>query len=562
MDKEEVQASEVLHEVAEWLELVDRDTDIGFRRWQAKRFPACAIQASVLLDAFQGFTPVDSNDAQRSDATIYFIALCLLASCYTVLPASSGWSLPLLRQRQGRTVVSALGLHWRYRYSPAAGHHARECTETAQWQGLYSGPSIEDQVLETVMKQRRSDAAVGTSPLSKRIEHESNETGRIAEANTPVPTSGQERKTCHKLSSRASDWSDWGDGPAPPDADDEDTLSVSSSITSSQRSFLSKLKCGPLKLHKQAKDLKDPKDSKGFIGRLTSHNKTVPGSIHFYNSVQRIPSSSRGRQTQSSPTHAHHRIQSVPRRKPYTGSPGRGHLRRVSSTPSFPQTSPIARSFIRRLSIPISETQPEEHDSPPSDHTSQQPSFTLRTAASSIRADISTPRSPISPMTKTQRDPPARGQYAHKPRYPDDYFGWMPMVSARDFGWEKQREPGTDDDPETAEAEACAYLACPWPKSRWAREEMEDSDEGSSDDDGWGLSCGKRHKVLLGGEERSSKGDRDWDTLRGASVSPEMKKSAVGDLGGVMGPKGHSNGVKEGNNGGRGAGERVSGIGG
>lgn len=64
------------------------------------------------------------------DSWIYIIALFLLASCFTILPRSSAHNMHSLPQWNGRSVVTALRLHWLYRYAPAAGHHARVASET------------------------------------------------------------------------------------------------------------------------------------------------------------------------------------------------------------------------------------------------------------------------------------------------------------------------------------------------------------------------------------------------------------------------------------------------
>jgi hypothetical protein len=97
---------------------------------------------------------VDLDSEVFSDL-VHLIVLHLLASCYTALPTSSADNLPIYEQRTTPALITSLRLHSRYRYSPAAGHHARESSETASWPGLYAKPSIEDQLAEAVSHRRR-----------------------------------------------------------------------------------------------------------------------------------------------------------------------------------------------------------------------------------------------------------------------------------------------------------------------------------------------------------------------------------------------------------------------
>ena len=96
-----------------------------------------------------------SNSAEAFDLLLHGIALQLLASCYTLLPASSASQLPLFRQKTEAKPVTALRLHSQHRFEPAAGHHARASSEAASWLGLHTAPTPEDLLAEAVSLQRR-----------------------------------------------------------------------------------------------------------------------------------------------------------------------------------------------------------------------------------------------------------------------------------------------------------------------------------------------------------------------------------------------------------------------
>ncbi|KAF2445882.1 hypothetical protein P171DRAFT_484536 [Karstenula rhodostoma CBS 690.94] len=97
----------------------------------------------------------DLPETEAFGTVVEFIAIQLLASCYTVLPASSADNLPIGQQRMGSRVITALRLHTLHRLAPAAGHHARVNTETSPWPGLYSWLSREDVLAESVSRRRR-----------------------------------------------------------------------------------------------------------------------------------------------------------------------------------------------------------------------------------------------------------------------------------------------------------------------------------------------------------------------------------------------------------------------
>ncbi|KAF2729014.1 hypothetical protein EJ04DRAFT_556388 [Polyplosphaeria fusca] len=94
--------------------------------------------------------------SQVPEYVLQFVALQLLASCFTLSAASTADSLPLSQQRKGAEIMTSLRMHSQYRFSPAAGHHARPPSETSSWPGLYTGPSIEDTLADVASQARRS----------------------------------------------------------------------------------------------------------------------------------------------------------------------------------------------------------------------------------------------------------------------------------------------------------------------------------------------------------------------------------------------------------------------
>jgi hypothetical protein len=115
--------------------------------------PPTASQILQKITASQGLTSTPSISGDAFECLIRAIVLQLLASCYTILPASSACS-PLSRQRTRARPTTALRLHSQYRFEPAAGHHARVPSETASWPGLYAGAELEDAFAEVVSTQR------------------------------------------------------------------------------------------------------------------------------------------------------------------------------------------------------------------------------------------------------------------------------------------------------------------------------------------------------------------------------------------------------------------------
>ncbi|KAF2625724.1 hypothetical protein BU25DRAFT_371570 [Macroventuria anomochaeta] len=145
-----------MKEVAAWLELREHDEFwVSKSRHAGQIFLPTTSQLLARLKDSESSLPYTGNGAEAFDALVQAIALQLLASCYTFLPASSANHLPLFQQRTGKRLVTALRAHASFRLSPAAGHHARASSETHAWPGLYTGPEPEDTLAETVSQRRR-----------------------------------------------------------------------------------------------------------------------------------------------------------------------------------------------------------------------------------------------------------------------------------------------------------------------------------------------------------------------------------------------------------------------
>jgi hypothetical protein len=97
-----------------------------------------------------------SVNADTFEILIQAIALELLASCYTILPATT-CRLPLFQQRTCSTHITALRLHTLHRFEPAAGHHARVSSEIAARPELYAESALEEDVAEVVTLQHLAE---------------------------------------------------------------------------------------------------------------------------------------------------------------------------------------------------------------------------------------------------------------------------------------------------------------------------------------------------------------------------------------------------------------------
>jgi hypothetical protein len=229
------------------------------------QFRSCSRQEAVILSARDDSLTPTPLDQTSYDAWVTAVALRLLASSYTILPASSAENLPLLQQRTGQTIVTALRLHSRYRFSPAAGHHARESSETSAWPGLYSGPHIGDQLVESSSRQRLGSH--GTDQITPGTDPTFESTCvdmRLHE--THLTLSDDSKLTDPSI--WGSQCGSWSDGPSPPWPQNEDTSDTNSSSSStSHGGILDKFMC-------QAQFPRvwklNQKSRKGLLGRLTA----------------------------------------------------------------------------------------------------------------------------------------------------------------------------------------------------------------------------------------------------------------------------------------------------
>ncbi|KAF1963371.1 hypothetical protein CC80DRAFT_4302 [Byssothecium circinans] len=140
-------------EVADFLDLNECDGYLPPRTYQPPRALLAPNKVIAQLASVSQFTTAPSY--QSFDILVHFIAVQLLASCYTILPATSASNLPLVQQRRGSRLITALRLHSYYRFTPAVGHHAREPSETSPWPGLYSGQSAEEGMADLTLRQWR-----------------------------------------------------------------------------------------------------------------------------------------------------------------------------------------------------------------------------------------------------------------------------------------------------------------------------------------------------------------------------------------------------------------------
>jgi hypothetical protein len=222
---------------------------------------------------------VSFGAAEAFDLLSQAIAVQLLASCYTLLPASSASHLPLFQQSRDAKSVTALRLHSHHRFEPAAGHHARVSSEASSWPGLFAGPDPEDVLADRVCRNRRLKRSSGYTPRFAAI--------------------------------------GWTDGSSPSGADHlrGESSSTTEATSSSQPGFLSRLICQTStprdprrKYHTLFTSRLPPRRKKQ---KLPDHNcddlskptriRTKPLQSLTAQTVQRIPSALRLRHTQSVP---------------------------------------------------------------------------------------------------------------------------------------------------------------------------------------------------------------------------------------------------------------------
>lgn len=190
------------------------------------------------------------------DKLLHAIALQLLASCYTLLPATSADNLPLFQQRAEPKVITALRLHSHHRFEPATGHHARASSETASWPGLYIRPTRKESLAEAVSLRRHSS-----------------------------------RSRHHVLSFAASTWTDGSASPTAHDPCEDSSPASDLSSSEEERGLLSRLMCS-------GSTPKSPqrKHNTLFTNRLTTKRRkqnsalcTQTSQVSLWRSQRRFP---------------------------------------------------------------------------------------------------------------------------------------------------------------------------------------------------------------------------------------------------------------------------------
>ncbi|KAH3978407.1 hypothetical protein HBI56_069620 [Parastagonospora nodorum] len=397
----------IMGEVADWWQSEYVDEFWAPRNKQQRRMPPTANQ--ILLQArnskmLSGGLPIGAG---TFEILLHAIALQLLASCYTRLPATAS-NLPLFQQRTCPMQITALRLHMRYRFEPAAGHHARASSETAAWPGLYTGPTVEDNLAEMATLRRRQRHSSGRVPCFA-----------------------------------ASGWTDGSSSPGE-DHGRETSSSSAESNSSSQPGFFSRLICQPSipknprrKYNTLFTSLTTRRGKPAGTLRTRSSSSKVhhnrPKALRAFteHTVQRIPSMLRLRQTQS-----------APRFEADEASPtiGLHESRRHSSNPSIGSALnyPCEIPQIRRISATLAASQydrkmsyavrfcgrgdllKEDEYLDPSETTSP-----LSSISTVLNSD-DTPRNVLRPP---ELDPKALSPRAVSPRtittvpdQPDDYF--------------------------------------------------------------------------------------------------------------------------------------------
>ncbi|KAF2876738.1 hypothetical protein BDV95DRAFT_602702 [Massariosphaeria phaeospora] len=394
----------IMDEVEDWLELNERDDYWALRvrpsrRTNPSRHPLCSLANA----------PVDESAA--FDALVYSLALQLLASCYTILQPSSANSVPLSQQTRSPRRVSALKLHSQYRLAPAAGYHARECSETASWPGLYTGPAIEDQLAQNVSRKRLS--AKRAKERASRIPNRCQrgvptsewsdgaapyiDRGGSSQSSSTSPSSDKDQALVPKLISQASAPNSWRRKPY---------IFFLNHLPSKA---LSPFRHHHRQHHPQYSRIPDSRKIRNAGPYITAH------------AVQKVSSASRLRRTQSLPR----QNSSSPQLNGSIPNAGRNSLTpTLGSTPLYPLELPEIRRFSATVSEPAQEPirvcgrgdlivdrkEPGEPRATP-----------YHTLFSRRGKHIYTPDA-VSPGCTVETKMPRRV------RQPSDYFGWQNCV--------------------------------------------------------------------------------------------------------------------------------------
>ncbi|OAK94007.1 hypothetical protein IQ06DRAFT_235039 [Phaeosphaeriaceae sp. SRC1lsM3a] len=377
--------------------------------------------------------------------------------------------------------ITALRLHSQHRFEPAAGHHARACSETDAWPSLYKGQSLEEQVVEKVSWQRQENNKKQCAPRSMR--------------NVWIDGTSLLRKHRTRAGSHSTVDSD----------------------SSSDVGFLSRLIC-------QVSTPKNPKRRHNtlFANFPSRRNKnkdtldTPTGSAKsrrtrlkpFHNlsshAVQRIPSALRLRRTQSAPRNLEEDTKPVrpsygPKRhssNPSIGSPLNypfeiPQIRRTSATPGeihgeghFDSVRLCGRGDLITAKEYNEEREANHvlHSEEHSRHTISLPAQIPEIASSSTTA--------ISNATSSNATTIISGQ----PKYKGDYFASVHAATHVHDAKDDDIDPADDLKVEREDA-GPSIDECPMLQKMFARMEASGEDDSSESD----METCRKRKSILGG---------------------------------------------------------------
>ncbi|KAH7118891.1 hypothetical protein B0J11DRAFT_79601 [Dendryphion nanum] len=261
-----------IDEIAEYLNMDEEAYRLPHTRQSATQR---RLSAAQLAQSLREVNTVDGESPDISESVLLCIALQLLASCFTVLPASSVAASPIEQRRLRPTTVSSLKLHSRYRFSPAAGHHARECSENFPWPALYDGPSLEDSLAERISSRRRLHLYTHqTSPSTcDGSQTDLTEQQTLLQDTVPCPMSCQESSRMEVVADDVQKSSEWVDRSSRPELRIlrlPDSPPFSNSSKEKSPGFFTKLWCRPSLSCRQ-----NPQTSLFSRFSFTSSNKSI-----------------------------------------------------------------------------------------------------------------------------------------------------------------------------------------------------------------------------------------------------------------------------------------------
>ncbi|KAK4981255.1 hypothetical protein LTR66_010137 [Elasticomyces elasticus] len=127
--------------------------------WSLTKDQSCRLLSSADTTGHEisALATETATAAETTDLLLHLIAAQLLASCYTTSHELAEASLPAalyLDRQRGSRLISSLQSQAQYRYSPAAGHQARDTSPAPAWPGLFTGPSREEKLAQQISRQR------------------------------------------------------------------------------------------------------------------------------------------------------------------------------------------------------------------------------------------------------------------------------------------------------------------------------------------------------------------------------------------------------------------------